>query len=190
MAENLRRKVAELYQEVVLGWSRRSEDRKEHEMTALIRLAMIGCVATSVGCTKPDAPVAGAPQGRRLGDIMSEVGRRFERVGRAAVAGRWELAGYDLGELDELFADIPTASMPEDVSIDVRPIARAFVETHPAELKKAIAAKDRAAFEAAFARAAGACNGCHQAAKLTFIEVPMKVGVAVPVIEVAPDPVP
>ena len=158
-------------------------------MTASIRRALIGCIAVCVGCTKPaDAPAAAAPQGKHFGDIMSEVGRRFERAGRAVVAGRWELAGYDLGEIDELFADIPDAIMPEDVTIDVRPIAKAFVDTHPAELKKAIAAKDRAAFEAAFARAAGACNGCHQTAKRTFIEVPTKVGVAVPVIDVVAAP--
>ena len=114
---------------------------------------------------------------------MSEVGRRFERAGRAVVAGRWELAGYDLGEIDELFAEIPDAIMPEDVTVDVRPIAKAFVDTQPPELRKAIAAKDRAAFEAAFARAAGACNGCHQTAKRAFLEIPTKIGVAVPVID-------
>ena len=158
-------------------------------MTASIRLALIGCIAVSAGCPKSsDAPVAAAPPGKHFGDIMAEVGRRFERAGRAVMAGRWELAGYDMGEIDELFADVPHAIMPEDVTIDVRPIAKAFVDAHPAELKQAIAAKDRAAFEAAFARAAVACNGCHQAAKRTFIEVPTKVGVAVPVIDVVAPP--
>ena len=154
-------------------------------MTIWIRLATFGCLA-ACACSKPaEAPATAAPQGKHFGDIMAEVGRRFERSGRAVLAGRWELAGYDLGELDELFADIPSATMPEDVTLDVRPIAKAFADTHPAELKKAIAAKDRAGFEAAFTRAAGSCNGCHQAAKRPFIEVPTKVGVAVPVIDVA-----
>jgi hypothetical protein len=151
-------------------------------MPTSIRLVMFGCVI-SVGCTRPAEPAKVAPQGKHFGDIMFEVGRRFERAGRAVAAGRWELAQYDLGEIDEMFADIPTAVMPEDVTIDLKPIAKAFADTHPAELKRAIAARDRAAFEASFTRAAGTCNGCHQAARRAFIEVPTKIGVAVPVVE-------
>jgi cytochrome c553 len=121
------------------------------------------------------------PPGKHFGDLMSEVGRRFERLGRAVAAGRWELADYDLGEIGEVFEqDVPTALMPPEVHVDLRSMAQAFAATTPADLEKAIAARDRGAFEAAFARAATACNGCHRAAGRGFIEVPSTIGAAVP----------
>jgi hypothetical protein len=69
---------------------------------------------TPVATAAPSAP-------KRYGDIMAEVGRRFERAGQAVVAGRWEMAGYDIGEIGELFEDdIPVAVIPEDVKVDPR----------------------------------------------------------------------
>lgn len=161
---------------------------------------ILGCVALASSCSRPSttasagptkaAPTAtGAP--KRYGDIMAEVGRRFERAGHAVVAARWEFAGYDLGEIEELFEDdLPGALMPEDVKVDLRSIAQAFANTHPGELKHAIRARDRAAFEAAFARTAATCNACHRAAGKAFIEVPSVVGRAVPQLTDAAVPAP
>jgi hypothetical protein len=123
---------------------------------------------------------------RRYGDVMTEVGRRFERIGRAVAAGRWELAGYDLDELDECFADLATAAPPPDVKTDLRPFAKAFVEAHPAALKKLAEKRDRAAFGAEFERTATTCNGCHQAAGKWYLVVPGELGASVP--QLGPSP--
>ncbi len=132
---------------------------------------------------------AAAPGKRGLGSVMVDVARRFELAGRAAVAGRFELAEYEADELGELFeADVPGASLPaEGPTGHIPAMTKAFAETTAPDLKKAAAAKDRAAFAAAFGRTAAACNTCHQASAKGFIEVPAQPGKSVPVLD-APAP--
>ena len=116
---------------------------------------------------------------------MSEVGRRFELAGRAAAAGRFELAEFEAGELGELFdEDLPGAELPKEGPTAALPAqADAFAKTAPADLAKAAKAKDPRAFADAFARAAALCNACHQSAEKAFLQVPTVPGQAVPVIE-------
>lgn len=142
--------------------------------------------------TPPPTTAVPAPAGKHFGDLMFEVGRRFERAGRAVEAGRWALADYDVGEIEEVFGqDVPTAIMPEDVHVDLLPIAREFANSVPASLHKAIASHDKAAFEAAFASASERCNSCHEEAGKQFIQVPSKIGVPVPRLDpVTPAPIP
>ncbi|MEI8256669.1 MAG: hypothetical protein WCJ30_13425, partial [Deltaproteobacteria bacterium] len=124
--------------------------------------ALALCLIVAVPTCKPSRPEPTSGAVRRYGDVMSEVGRRFERSGRAAVAQSWELAAYDVGEIAEAFeSDVPAATPPPEVHIDLRPTAAAFLAAHPGALRRAIEAHDRAAFDAAFASAAAACNGCH-----------------------------
>jgi hypothetical protein len=117
-----------------------------------------------------------------LGNVMVQVGRRFEIAGRAAEANRFELAEFEAGEIEELFgSDVPGAELPkEGPTVHIPVMAKAFLQTNAPDLKKAAAAKDRAAFAAAFQRAASACNACHQASAKAFIEVPTEPGKAVP----------
>jgi hypothetical protein len=133
-------------------------------------------------CSKPSS----RPPTRRYGDAMSEVGRRFERAGRAVAAERWDLADYDLGEIEEVFEmDLPHAERPEDVPIDPTPIANAFATDVLPALQRAVKARDRSAFDRAFGEASRACNACHEAAQKAFIEVPATVGAGVPDLESA-----
>ncbi|MCB9572485.1 MAG: hypothetical protein H6709_10395 [Kofleriaceae bacterium] len=127
-----------------------------------------------------DAPAPGAAP-RRFGDAMAEVGRRFERAGRAVIAGRWDLADYDLGELGEVFDDdLRHAARPEDVPSDPQPAIAEFAATALPRLQAAVRAHDRAGYDAAVAAAAQACNACHEASAKAFIVVPSATGAAVP----------
>ena len=119
---------------------------------------------------------------------MAQVARRFELAGRAANANRFELAAFEAGEIEELFeSDVPNAELPkEGPTAHIPQLAKAFLEANAPELVKAAAAKDAAAFTAAFARAAAACNACHQASAKAFIVVPAEPGKGVPDL----DPVP
>lgn len=67
-------------------------------------------------------------------------------------------------------------------------MAKAFLEANAPELKKAAAAKDRAAFAGAFQRAAAACNACHLTSAKAFIQVPSEPGRAVPDLDPVPPP--
>ncbi len=134
-------------------------------------------------CACNQAPAAPGPH---FGDVMTQVGRRFELLGRAMQARRWELADFELGELRESFDDIPTAQIPRDVKADVRQLARGFVPTIEASLQEAVAKRDTAAAATSFASAAQVCNACHQASARRFIEVPDKLGEAVPRLDALP----
>jgi cytochrome c553 len=144
-------------------------------MGLLFALAATSCNSSSA--------IAPAPH---FGDVMTQVGRRFELLGRAAIANRWDLAAFELGELRETFDDVPRAAIPPDVKADIPQLAKNFVPTIETTLDTALAKRDSAAFATAFATAAGACNGCHHAADRPYIEIPVKPGDSVPRL----DPVP
>lgn len=121
------------------------------------------------------------PPSRHLGEMMAEVGRRLERAGRAVDANRWELAAYDVGELEEVFeGEVAVVVTPEDVPLDVGKVAAQFARTQLPALERAIASRDRATFERAFAQTTDACNACHRAANHGYIEVPSVIGEAIP----------
>jgi hypothetical protein len=141
-------------------------------------LAVLGLLAS---CSKGGGA---AVEGRGLGDVMADVGRRFEVLGRAAVANRWELVAYEADELGEIFEnDVPRASLPkEGPTAQIPGLAKAFLQSAPPALMKAAQAKDPVTFNAAFADAAALCNACHQSAEKGFIQVPVIPGQAVPVL--------
>lgn len=117
-----------------------------------------------------------------LGTVMVGIARRFELAGRAVKANRFDLAEFEVGEIEETFeADVPNAELPkEGPTAHIPAMAKSFLLANAPELKKAAAAKDRAAFAAAFEHAAAVCNACHQAAAKGFIQVPSEPGQPVP----------
>jgi hypothetical protein len=119
---------------------------------------------------------------------MVQVARRFELAGRAAQAGRFELAEFEAGEIEETFEnDVPGAELPkEGPTAQIPALARLFLQTNARELREAAAKKDRAAFDVAFEHAAAACNGCHEASAKGFIHVPSEPGRPVPDVDPLP----
>jgi hypothetical protein len=164
-------------------------------LTAVVAIGLLGagCQVTvedkkpSDSGPRPAAKVAPAEAPERYGALMAEAGHRFELLGRAAVAHRWELADFERSELAEVFDDLPGAEPPEiNPGADLDALAQGFQDGRLPDLAGAIAAHDPAAFHAAFARAAAACNGCHQASGHAFVEIPDEPGRGVPRL----DPVP
>lgn len=158
---------------------------------ALEALARIGVPADSLRVENRPPLCAGEKppdEGARYGALMAEVGSRFERMGRAELARRYELAEFERGELEEVFEeDLPRAEPPrESAGVDLAGVAQAFQQTNLPELKASLAARDPAAFREAFSKAALTCNGCHRASGHPFVEVPTGPGLAIPRL----DPVP
>jgi hypothetical protein len=124
---------------------------------------------------------------------MVEVGQRFERAGRAASAGRFDLAGYEVDELGEVFGEeLPRAELPkEGPTASLPAMAAAFAKTYPERLKAAVAAHDLDRFRTAFRETSVSCNACHQVSGHGFIEIPDALDKAVPNLDpVAPHPAP
>ena len=159
----------------------------------LSRQSVIFLSALALGCSRGSAPApTEAPPAtaakESFGNVMAQVARRFELAGRAANANRFELAEFEAGEIEELFeTDVPGAEMPkEGPTAQIPALAKAFLATNAPELKRAAAAKDRAAFSAAFQNAAAACNACHQASAKAVLVVPSEIGKPVPDLEPLP----
>jgi hypothetical protein len=153
--------------------------------TALRELARIGVPPDRLRVeNRPPECVGASPVAApmRYGAVMAEVGLRFERMGRAAEARRFELAGFELDEMGEAFSeDLPRAEPPqESQGVNLAGVAQAFGETNLPELGAALKAKDAVAFRAAYARAAETCNGCHRVSGHVFVEVPKEPGRPVP----------
>jgi cytochrome c553 len=156
-------------------------------------LPLLFVLSLTMSCSKPSAIPSGDPEGKvapsseapGLGEVMVQVGRRFEMAGRAASANRFELAAFEAGELGEAFEnDVPRASLPkEGPTAQIPALARAFLLAIPPELTRAAASKNQAAFAVAFQHAAAMCNACHQSADKGFIQVPSVPGQSVPVLD-------
>ncbi len=129
-----------------------------------------------------------APDAPHYGDVMTEVGRRFELVGRAAQARRFRLAAYEIGEMDEaLDDDLPRAQPPRKG--DPKKLAALIGELEKQQLpalEKAVRSRDSAKVADAFAEAAGTCNACHAATGHDFVQIPTDPGKSVPLLDPRP----
>ncbi|HSO34927.1 MAG TPA: hypothetical protein VLT33_20500 [Labilithrix sp.] len=152
--------------------------------SCVVRLGL--CIALLGACSRRPAGeeqrAPPAPAHVPYGTAMADVARRFELLGRASAAGRYDLAQYELGEISELFEDtLPHATPPREGHPEVLPpMAKAFMQANVPDLQRALAAHDRTAVTASFERTAAACNGCHQASGHAFIEVPLVAGRSIP----------
>lgn len=154
-----------------------------HVRATALAIAVFFLAACSRSATRDDRDAA-----MGYGTAMADVARRFELLGRAAAGGRFELAEYQLGELEEQFNEtLPRAALPREGHPEVLPaMASTFAQTTLADLRRTLTARDRAQFNAAFERAATACNGCHQASGHGFIEVPTTPGRTIPNLDALP----
>ncbi|MEO7332118.1 MAG: hypothetical protein ABI193_26315 [Minicystis sp.] len=162
-------------------------------VAALVISSLVACARPDPGADQrpgsaPAATTAVAEQGPHYGTVMVELGHRFEVLGKAMNADRFELAEFEVGEMEEIFEDdLPHATPPREIKgVNLAGLADAFAKTNLPELQKATKGKDKAAFAAAFNRASETCNGCHKATGHSFIEIPNVPGVAVPKLDPLP----
>ena len=141
-------------------------------ITAAAILAI--CVATSRGVAA-GPETAPAPQATgylpSISDMMiATIQPRHERLFRAAQAGNWEFAAYELGNLRGAFNRLGQAHPTEhDISL---PQMIASVTAEPfKDLNSAIQSKDGTAFAKAYGDLTDACNSCHQAFNHGVVEI-------------------
>ena len=105
-----------------------------------------------------------------LGEIMTLQQMRHLKLWFASQAGNWPLADYELDELKEGFEDI-VKYFPVKDDVPTGVMATAVIEKEVADLNKAIEAKDRKRFVAAYDQMTAACNACHRASRHAFIVI-------------------
>jgi hypothetical protein len=149
-------------------------------LALVLTVFFLGCARKEAGDADEAADDSGGAK-PRFGALMQEVGRRFETMGRAVAAHRWELAGYQCEELEEVFEELPRAQIPERAEASaLAQYENEFTSTRLPGLKKALAARDSVFFADAFREASKTCNTCHASADRPFIEVPSEPGAGVP----------
>jgi len=125
--------------------------------------AGLACLA----CSRPQEATQAYTPG--LGEIMALNQMRHSKLWFAGQAGNWDLAAYELDELQEGLDDAakyhPThKSSPLPVPAPIQKIISQPMQ----ELRTAIRGKDGARFAVAFDALTAGCNSCHQATNFGF----------------------
>lgn len=137
---------------------------------------MKSILAAAVAALTLGFPPANAQQGSKpaaappaemefpgLGEIMSLQQMRHIKLWFAGHAANWPLADYEIGELKEGFEDVTKLTGGD--------IVQQHIGKPMSALEKAIDAKDRAAFDAAFDQLSAGCNACHHTLDHAFIVI-------------------
>ena len=120
------------------------------------------------GCRQPAAP---APEAYSpgLGEIMTLQQMRHTKLWLAGEAKNWDLAAYEIKELQEGFDDVlkfhPTH---EDSPVAPKDAIPRMVTEPLSELTMVVQRKDDAAFVAAYDTLTQKCNDCHKAMNFGF----------------------
>ena len=110
-----------------------------------------------------------------LGELMTAfVQPHHIKLALAGQAQNWDLAAYELEELQETFEDVGKLVLKHG-TLAVAPAIASTVTPAMAEVGKAIKAKDLAAFTKTYADLTASCNACHQSADhpMIVIQVPI-----------------
>jgi hypothetical protein len=129
------------------------------QLTVILLLA--AAAAWPVGCSKGYEP--------GLGELMSLNQMRHAKLWFAGQARNWELADYELDELEEGFADVvelhPTH---KNGPLPVSELVPKIMNEPLKQLRAAIQARDSESFARAFDAVTAGCNSCHQATNFGF----------------------
>lgn len=106
----------------------------------------------------------------RLGDIMSTAQRQHQKLWLAATAQNWQLAAYELGQLESSLVE--AAMLYSGI-----PVTNVTTLKDPLQAASdAIAAKDGRKFAKAFGTLTEGCNSCHTSMNRSFVAIRVPTG--------------
>lgn len=138
--------------------------------------ALAGCGASPSSAPPPAAPQASAdaPPGYTpgLGEIMTLTQMRHAKLWLALDARNWDLASYELDELEEGFADaVAFHPTHKDAPRPLGELVPEAMDAPIAALRAAVAAHDAERAEQAHDAFTTGCNECHAATGFSFNRV-------------------
>ena len=110
-------------------------------------------------------PLTGETYVPGLGTLMEAIQWRHIKLSYAGKSANWELARYELGQMQESLSD--SARLYQGIPIE----QVNMIEQPVIALSDAIKSKDGPRFTRAFADLTSACNSCHTAAQVGFITI-------------------
>jgi hypothetical protein len=131
--------------------------------TSLLTVSLICACAGS-----PEKTAAYTPG---LGEIMTQISTRHAKLWFAGQAKNWQLAGYELDELLEGFADANTYH-PQHKDIKAIPdLIKAYMDAPLQQLEQAIKQQNPVLFASSYDALTDGCNACHQTTQFGFNKV-------------------
>jgi cytochrome c556 len=132
-------------------------------------IAAVATLVTAMSCpvlAGEEAPeTSRQPYFPSVADIMGAIQLRHFKLWYAGNVKNWTLANYELGKINASCQDA-TRLYPNNPVTNMKSMAQ------PAEeIRGAIEAKDSVKFENAFKKLTLACNSCHEAAGVGFIDI-------------------
>lgn len=119
--------------------------------------------ALAQDAAQPPADAASSSEGPGLPEIMILQQLRHIKLWFAGHGGNWPLADYELDELSGGFDDVGKLVGGDFVDKQVGAAMQA--------LQKAVADKNRQAFDTAFDQLSAGCNSCHRSLDRKFIVI-------------------
>jgi cytochrome c1 len=105
-----------------------------------------------------------------LGEYMEGIQRHHAALFFAGQTGNWELASFELKEIEEGIGDARTF-VPVHEGVNVKELFETVVPPGTKGVHASIEKGDKQLFGESFKVLTAACNACHTAAKVPFIEI-------------------
>jgi hypothetical protein len=105
-----------------------------------------------------------------LGEYMTTIQLHAGKLWFAAKAASWELAAYELNELEETMETVKKLNVEKN-GVKISNVMDAVLQTQIAQLEKSIKQKNQAEFQHAYDETLSACNGCHTESGHKFIQI-------------------
>ncbi len=133
---------------------------------SLIHRALLAFAPVVIGVTAMDCSASYRPG---LGELMNFTQIRHAKLWFAGQERNWQLAQYEVDELQEGFDDVVRFHPSHKESPLPLSLLVPKIMTQPmGDLRSAIKANDEQAFVAAYDELTAGCNSCHQAANFGF----------------------
>jgi len=113
-----------------------------------------------------------------LGEYMQGIQRHHAALFFAGSAGNWELASFELKEIEEGFDDARTFQ-PLHEGVNVKELLETLAPPATKGLHESIEKADKKLFGESFKVLTVACNSCHASAKVPYIEIIEPTGIPV-----------
>jgi hypothetical protein len=105
-----------------------------------------------------------------LGEYMTTIQLHAGKLWFAAKAGNWDLAAYEVHELEETMEAVKRLNVEKN-GVKISNVMDAVLQTQIAGLEKSIGAKNQSEFQKSYDETLSACNGCHTESGHKFIQV-------------------
>jgi hypothetical protein len=130
-----------------------------------------GIAALQESLKRVEAELAGAKDmAPGLGEYMTTIQLHAGKLWFAAKAANWELATYELQELEEAMEAAKKLNAEKN-GVKISNVLDAVLRTQIAQLEESIKRKNQTEFQKSYDETLSACNGCHMESGHKFIQI-------------------